>query len=135
MNQEFHPNPNEIDALIVLAEENLNLAKLELDHGFIRGAISKAYYVFLHLARAALLSEGIITKTHGGTVARFGEIFVKSNRVAKDLGRWFNRALRARQEADYEALKSFTADEARETIEQAEEFYIEVKKIIARDSG
>jgi len=131
MNQEFSPNQNEIKALINLADENLKLAKLEFEQGFVRGAISKAYYVFLDMARAALLSKGVITKTHGGSVAKFGELFIKSGQISKDYGRWFNRALRSRQEADYEALKSFTLDEAKEIIEEAEEFYDEVKKIVA----
>jgi len=104
MNQEFSPNQNEIKALINLADENLKLAKLEFEQGFVRGAISKAYYVFLDMARAALLSKGVITKTHGGSVAKFGELFIKSGQISKDYGRWFNRALRSRQEADYEAL-------------------------------
>ena len=46
MNQEFSPNQDEIKGLISLAEENLKLAKLEFEQGFIRGAISKTYYVF-----------------------------------------------------------------------------------------
>lgn len=130
MNQGFNPNRDEIKALIDLAQENLKLAKLELKQGFIRGAISKAYYVFLDTARAALLSKGIITKTHGSSVAKFGEVFIKSGQIAKDYGRWFNRALRARQEADYEALKSFASEEAKELIEEAEEFYNVVRKIL-----
>ena len=130
MNQEFSPNQDEIKGLISLAEENLKLAKLEFDQGFIRGAISKAYYVFLNTARAALLSKGVIAKTHGGSVAKFGEVFINSGQISKDYGRWFNRALRAHQEADYEALKTFTADEAKEGIEQAQEFYNEVKKFV-----
>ena len=79
------------------------------------------------MARAALLSRGVIARTHGGSVAKFGEVFINSGQISKDYGRWFNRALRARQEADYEALKTFTADEA---IEQAQEFYNEVKKFV-----
>ena len=130
MNQEFMPNLDEIKALIKLGEENLKLAKMEFEQDFIRGAISKAYYVFLDIARAALLSKGVIARTHGGSVAKFGEIFVKSGQISKDYGRWFNRALRSRQEADYEPLKSFTNEEAKEIIDQAERFYIEVNKII-----
>lgn len=41
------------------------------------------------------------------------------------------RALRARQEADYEALKTFAPHEAKEAIEKAEEFYNKVKQIVA----
>lgn len=126
----FTPNPEEIRALINLADQNLKMAKLELEHNFIRGAIAKAYYVFLDMARAALISKGLITKTHGSAVGKFAETFIKTGLISKEFGRWFNRALRARQEADYEALKDFTKEEAEELVVQSEKFFQEVKKVI-----
>lgn len=89
MNEVFIPNQEEIKGLIKLAEENLELAKLEFQQGFIRGAISKAYYVFLNIARAALLSKGIIPKTHTGAIVKFAETFIKSGQISKDYGHWF----------------------------------------------
>lgn len=130
MNRDFTPNKDEIRALLNLAEENLRLAKLEFQENFIRGTISKAYYVFLDMARAALLSKSLITKTHSSAITKFGEEFIKTGLLPKEYGRWFNRALRARQEADYEALKSFTVEEAQEIIVQAEKFFTAVKEII-----
>ena len=130
MMEEFKPNKDEIEALVSLAEENLKLAKLEFKENFIRGAITKSYYVFLDMARADLLSKGIITKTHGSTVAKFAEEYIKSGQIAKEYGRWFNRALRARQEADYEVLKTFTADEAKDIMEQAEKFLKETQRLM-----
>lgn len=130
MSEAFVPNHDEINALVRLAEENLRLARLELNEGFPRGAISKAYFVFLDVARAALLREGVITKTHGGAVSKFGDVFVNTNRISKDYGRWFNRALRERQEADYEVLKSFSEDDAEEAIRHADAFLSEVRRTL-----
>jgi len=126
----FQPSAEEVEALLGLAAENLKLARLEFEHGFSRAVVSKAYFVFLDVARAALLSRGIIARTHGGCVAEFGKVFVNGGEVSGDYGRWFNRALRARQEADYEALKSFTVEDASESLEQAQRFYDELCPII-----
>ena len=131
MSEPFHASAEEIQALVALAQENLTLARLEHDHGFPRAVVSKTYFVFLDMARAALLSRGVITRTHGGCVAEFGRVFVAGGEVSADYGRWFNRALRARQEADYEALKSFTSEDATEALDQAQRFYDEVYPIIA----
>ena len=131
MNNSFRPSREEIEALMGLAEENLKLARLEFEHGFPRAVVSKAYFVFLDMARAALLSRGIIARTHGGCVAEFGRAFVNTGEVSADYGRWFNRALRTRQEADYEALKSFTAEEALEAMEQAQRFCDEMRPIVS----
>jgi uncharacterized protein (UPF0332 family) len=85
------------------------------------------------VARAALLSRGVIARTHGGCVAEFGKVFVNGGEVSADYGRWFNRALRARQEADYEVLKAFTVEDATEAVAQAQRFYDELRpKIIVR---
>ena len=131
MSEPFHPSREEIEALLRLAEENLTLARLELEHGFPRAVVARAYFVFLDVARAALLSRGVIARTHGGCVAEFGRVFVSGGEVSADFGRWFNRALRARQEADYEALKSFTIEDASEGIEQARRFCDVLRPIIA----
>ncbi len=131
MSETFQPSKEEITALIALAEENLKLARLEFEHGFPRAVVSRAYFVFLDVARAALLTRGIIPRTHGGCVKEFGRVFVNGGDVSADYGRWFNRALRARQEADYEALKSFTVEDASEALEQAQRFYDELRLIIA----
>ena len=136
MTDVFHPSRAEITALLSLAAENLKLARLEFEHGFPRSVVSKAYFVFLDVARAAPLSRGVIARTHGGCVTEFGRVFVNSGEVSADYGRWFNRALRSRQEADYEALKSFTAEDASEAIEHAQRFYDELHPIIeARIAG
>ena len=118
MTAPFQASVEEIRALMELARENLELAHLESGHGFPRAVVSRAYFVFLNMGRAALLRRGIIARTHGGCVAEFGRVFVASGEVSADYGRWFNRALQARQEADYEALKSVSAEEASEALER-----------------
>ena len=84
----------------------------------------------MHAARAILLSHGIITLTHAETIIKFSEHFIKKGAVDKEYGRWFNRVLRARQEADYEALKKFTKPEAEEAIKQAESFLNTINSMI-----
>lgn len=117
----------EIEALLKMSEENLRDARSLFSSESYRSAISRAYYVFFDIAKAALLTKGIIPKSHGGAIAKFGEVFVKSNLIKGDYGRAFNRALELRMEADYEALRAFTQEEAEEVIQDAERFFGEVK--------
>jgi len=119
----------EIESLLKMSEENLRDAHLLLTSGSYRSAISRAYYVFFDIAKAALLTKDIIPKSHGGTIAKFGETFVKSNLIKGNYGRAFNRVLEIRTEADYEALREFTKEEAEEVIGEAEQFFREVKPL------
>ena len=120
----------EIEALLKISQQNLTDAKALLKSGGYRSAISRAYYMFLDLAKAALLTEGIIIKSHTGAVTNFAETFVKRGLIKGDYGRAFRRALEIRFEADYEALHEFTKEEAEEVIKEAEEFLEEVKNKI-----
>jgi hypothetical protein len=120
----------EIDALLKISQQNLIDAKALLKSGGYRSAISRAYYMFLDLAKAALLTEGIIIKSHAGAVTKFGETFVKPGLIKGDYGRAFRRALEIRFEADYEALHEFTKEEAEETVKEAEKFFKELKNKI-----
>lgn len=119
----------EIQSLLKMSEENLRDARSLFSSGSYRSAISRAYYVFFDVAKAALLTKNIVPKSHGGTIAKFGELFVKSYLIQGDYGRAFNRALEIRMEADYEALREFGREETEELIQEAERFFNEVKPL------
>ena len=46
------------------AWEDLRTARHDLEGGFVRAAISRAYYAAFHAARAALLTEGESPKSY-----------------------------------------------------------------------
>lgn len=119
----------EIQSLLKMSEENLRDARSLFSSGSYRSAISRAYYVFFDAAKAALLTKDIVPKSHGGAIAKFGEVFVKSHLIQGDYGRVFNRALEIRMEADYEALREFSREETEELIREAERFFNEVKPL------
>ena len=43
------------------------------------GSLSRSYYANLHAARAALMTQGITTKSHRGLKGTFGKYRVSSN--------------------------------------------------------
>lgn len=118
-------NKREIKALIEIAKEDLESAKLLLENGSYRASISRSYYVFLSLARAALLKEEIIPKSHAGAIQKFSMVFIKTEIIDKEWGRWFQRIFKSRQEADYEALISISKTDAKEALEKAEQFLMQ----------
>lgn len=120
----------EISSLLKMSADNLKDAKVLFSSNSFRGAISRAYYVFFDTAKAALLAKDIIVQSHAGAITKFGEHFVKTGLIKNDYGRAFNQALEIRIEADYEALREFSGEEAQELIIQAEKFYGEVSRII-----
>jgi len=118
----------QFDIHICRAKENLEEAKILLKEKSYRGAISRAYYSFFEAANAALITKGLVAKTHAGVIQLFSLNFVKTNDVPAKFVRFFNRAREAREEADYQFLKEFTGEETKIIIKTAEEFLKEIKE-------
>ena len=60
------------------ARRALATAQINLNHGDVEAAISRAYYAAFYAAMAALLSVGEAPKTHSGTLQRFRLHFIKT---------------------------------------------------------
>jgi uncharacterized protein (UPF0332 family)/predicted nucleotidyltransferase len=105
-----------------LAEQYLDSARRNLSEGDYRVAIDVAYNSCELCAKALIFLKGAeIPGSHGGTVNRFGELYVLSGEVPKDLGRGLNRYLELRNRARYDPHAEITPDSAKRIIEMAEE--------------
>ena len=67
-----------------------------------------------------LLKIDTFPKTHGGVVGKFGEIYVKSGDVPKELGRALNKGLDLRNKARYVVKARLTKRDAESMIKLAE---------------
>ncbi len=93
-------------------------------------AMSLVFYAFLDAADAALAARTIRTKSHAGTISLFGLHFIKPGLVDAKYSRWFKRARKFRQEADYERKRDFTLEQVNEAIEQAAEFVEVIESLL-----
>ncbi len=89
----------ESEDLLKAAQESLEAARLLASRGFHPDAVSRAYYAIVYAARAALASRGVAAKTHGGTLQRFGELFVAPGLLPSDLTTSFGKAMAIRNRA------------------------------------
>ena len=119
-----------LDALLKLTHEDLAAARFNLDQGFVRVAISRAYYAALHIAQVALLTVGEKPGTHAGVSNRFYVHFVETGRIPLAVGRLLPDAARQRQGADYDALTVFDARAAADLIADVETFVQAVEAAI-----
>lgn len=109
------------------AREWLATADAALRSGFPGGAAAEAYYAILYAARAALSEEDRHAKSHHGTWALFGELFVRTGRFDRRLYRDARSAEERRTGVHYEAV-TISEDEAREAVVEARRF---VEAVIA----
>ena len=104
------------------------LLRLEL----YNDAISRAYYAAYHWARALLFSKGLESKTHRDAIQLIGLHFVRTGLLSDDAARSLARLEDAREASDYTASVRFSADEARDAIQQAQAFIHACRPLVTR---
>ncbi len=57
------------------AKEDLLNAQNDLENGYLRGAVNRAYYTIFHVASAVLLWHDIERARHSGIQSAFGELW------------------------------------------------------------
>jgi uncharacterized protein (UPF0332 family) len=123
-------NPR-VQAFMEMARENLRQARWDPQGGFLRGAVSGAYYTMFYAATAALLIRGQEYSKHQGVVGAFGKEFARTGQLKPHLHRYLLDALDDRHEADYDAAAQCTEEQAGEEIARAEEFLAEVESYLS----
>ena len=117
------------------SEEKLNAAKTLFREGFVDDAISRAYYSMFHAASAVLFAEGITVESHSALKTMFGLHFVKTGKIDKKYGRWLNKLKDERENGDYDIFTSFEREDAKEDINEVEEFLSEMKRFLIQNHG
>jgi uncharacterized protein (UPF0332 family)/predicted nucleotidyltransferase len=117
---------NEAADLLDLASRYARMARSLSSSEDLRGAVDLGYNAAELCVKAFFLLEGEDPpKTHAGIVNRFGELFVKSGKVATEIGRALHRGLEQRNRARYDPHAEMT-EEDREKIERLVEGMITV---------
>lgn len=116
--------------LFAKAHRMLKTARLSLYDGDPESAINRAYYAAFYAATAALLSVGETPKTHSGIHNRFYRHFVRSGRLASEVGDTLKEAFNLRQRADYEAVSIFDEAAAAHLIADVQRFVVAVEGLM-----
>ena len=112
----------EIKGMLAKARRYLASAKLLRQAGDFDSAVSRLYYSMFYGAEALLLSQEKTFSSHRAVIAAFGETFVKSGLLPKEMHHWLHRAFEKRQISDYEFMSGISETDVMDLQEKAEEF-------------
>jgi len=118
----------------VRATTTLRAAQLLLREGYHDDAVSRAYYVILHAAKAALLVNDIAAESHNSVRRLFGRHLILSNAIEPEWSKYLGGSLDDRLAADYDIGTSFTSDEAERQCRSAMEFVGRIRRYLV-DNG
>lgn len=127
----------EAASLIQRARKYLQSSELLLKSGDYESSVSRSYYAMFYSAQAMLLVKGLSYSSHAAVISAFGEHFVKTGIVAREMGKELNRAFEKRQISDYEYTFVISRAEAGELLEKCKSFvetiesYLREKKALS----
>ena len=120
----------EAQALPERSRRYLRSATLLLDDDDYESAVSRTYYAMFYAAEAALLTENLASSSHKGVLSTFGERFIKTGRLPRDMGRELHRAFAKRQLGDYEYTFVITQADAEQLLASEQHFVAQVTEYL-----
>lgn len=102
----------EIDALLAKADRYCKTAHLLAKEDDGESSVSRSYYAMFYAAQAILLTKGITASSHGGVIAKFSELFVKTGVLPCEMSSMLAQAQAARQLGDYDSQPLISSENA-----------------------
>ena len=115
-------------------EKALKASGLLLEQGLYEDTVSRAYYAVLHLAKAALLSQGVRTSSHKGIITQFGLHIVKKGLVDQELAKILAKGKEDREIGDYDVLIDIKYEQAKQRVDEATQFVTRIKEFLKKSN-
>ena len=89
------------------ARETLDEIKILIDNKLWNTAINRMYYACFYAVGALLVKHGIETSSHSGSRQKFGQLFIHTGLISKELGKHYSELFEKRQKGDYNDFFDF----------------------------
>jgi uncharacterized protein (UPF0332 family)/predicted nucleotidyltransferase len=110
-------------------KEDLAVARKNLQDGFYRAAISRAYYAVFAISTAILLTMDLVRAKHSGVQSAFHQYFIKERRLEEEYGDIFDKSRTYREGADYKSWR-FTEEKAGQAVADCEKLFARMERYL-----
>jgi uncharacterized protein (UPF0332 family) len=83
------------------AHETISEVRILMDHKLWNTAVNRMYYACYYAVGALLVKHGVETSSHSGSRQKFGQLFIHTGLINKDLGKHYSELFEKRQKGDY----------------------------------
>ncbi len=97
-------------------------------------SVNRAYYACFYAATAVLVMEGRKFVKHAAVRGAIHKHLIRQGRLPRELGEAYGNLMKARHEADYEALISWTPQQAADAIDAAERIVAALRSLLPFES-
>jgi uncharacterized protein (UPF0332 family) len=89
------------------AKETIPKTKILIDNKLWNTAINRMYYACFYAVGALLVKNGVETSSHSGSRQKFGQLFIQTGMISKELGKHYSELFEKRQKGDYDDFFDF----------------------------
>ena len=83
------------------AIETISEVEVLIQNKFWNSAINRMYYACFYAVGALLVKHEIETLSHSGTRQKFGQLFIKTGKIDRSLGKHYSDLFEKRHKGDY----------------------------------
>ena len=112
--------------------DDLDTAQINYNAGKYNAAANRAYYSVYHAIRAVLALDDIERTKYSGNIGYFLEHYIATGIFDKLFSETIKNAETLRNEADYDDMKTTSAEDAQDVIDKAGSFYFTIKEHIEK---
>lgn len=122
-----------IDIVIYRIENaisTLDEIKEHISNGFYNTAVNRMYYACFYAVSSLLVAYQIEVKSHDGTRQKFGQHFVLTGIVPKDLGKFYRIIFEKRSSGDYDDFITYDLEIVNSLYPETRRFVYRIKELI-----
>jgi uncharacterized protein (UPF0332 family) len=112
------------------AHETLAEIKVLVENKYWNTAINRMYYACFYAVGALLVKNGITTSSHSGSRQKFGQLFVQTGFISKDLAKHYAELFEKRHKGDYNDFFDFDEETVLRLIEPTKEFINRIDELL-----
>jgi uncharacterized protein (UPF0332 family) len=112
------------------ANETILEVKILIDNKLWNTAINRMYYACFYAVSALLIKNGVAATSHSGVRQKFGQLFVQTGLMDRNLAKHFSELFEKRQKGDYNDFFDFDEQTVLDLYEPSVQFIKEINNLI-----
>ena len=112
------------------AKDCLNEAKILLSENEYKGTANRSYYAAFHGMRAVLILDEFDSKKHSGIIAKFRELYIKTELFDKEISDIISSLFSVRTASDYDDFYILLKEDAVSQLEKAQRLVLLIESYL-----
>jgi uncharacterized protein (UPF0332 family) len=112
------------------ANETIEEVRVHIENRFWNTAINRMYYACFYAVSALLARNNIDVSSHSGVRQKFGENFVKTGMIDRDLAKHFTELSEKRHKGDYDDFYDYDEETVLRLYPVSQRFIDEITRIL-----